>query len=52
MTGSEDSWPLVIGWVIVILASIVGTTMVVVGMIEEVPGIVTAAFRSFVKPRT
>jgi hypothetical protein len=39
---------LLLAWVVLMLAALVGTTMVAVGMIEELPGIVRNALsRSF-----
>jgi hypothetical protein len=36
---------LLLAWVVLMLAALVGTTMVAVGMVEELPGIVRNALR-------
>jgi hypothetical protein len=53
MVGSNDpmSVGMLLAWMLLIIAGAVGTTMVVVGMIEEVPSIVRWTLQRTMKRR-
>jgi hypothetical protein len=44
-------WWVLLGWVLGTAAAVIGTTMVVVGMIEEVPDIVRGTLQRTMKRR-
>jgi hypothetical protein len=45
------SWGVLLAWTLLIVGTVVGTTMVVVGMIEALPGIVRSTLELTMKRR-